>query len=73
VHGAQLMVFLDLTKKVHEEYIIVEKQDKTQERVSNLEYIAWLTQDQHLLSYLNSTLTKEVLGKVTICDMAAQV
>jgi hypothetical protein len=73
VHGAQLMVFLDLTKKVHEEYIIVEKQDKTQERVSNLEYIAWLTQDQHLLSYLNSTLTKEVLRKVTICEMAAQV
>jgi hypothetical protein len=51
----------------------LKKQDKMQEKVVNPEYIAWVTQDQQLLSYLNSTLFKEVLGQITCCDMAEQV
>jgi hypothetical protein len=73
VRGTQLMPFLDGTKEMPEEYIIIEKQDKTQEKVSNPEYTAWLVQDQQLLSYLNSTLSKEVLGQVTSHDTTAQV
>jgi hypothetical protein len=32
-----------------------------------------VTQDQQLLSYLNSTLSKEVLGQITCCDTTEQV
>jgi hypothetical protein len=73
VRGAQLTGFLDGTKKMPQEFIIVEKQDKTQEKVANPEHIAWVTQDQQLLSYLNSTLSKEVLGQITCCDTTEQV
>jgi hypothetical protein len=73
VHGAQLAEFLDGTKKVPEKNIVIEKADKTRETVPNPEYAAWLIQDQQLLSYLNSTLSKEVLGQVTSCDTSAQV
>jgi hypothetical protein len=51
----------------------VEKQDKTREKVPNPEYSTWLIQDQQLLSFLNSTLSKEILGQATSCDTVAQV
>jgi hypothetical protein len=73
VRGAQLTTFLDGTKEIPEEYILIEKADKQWEKVPNPEYTAWLTQDQQLLSYLNSTLSKEVLGQVTSCLTSAQV
>lgn len=72
MRGAQLMLFLDGMKKP-EEFITIDKQDKTREKVPNPEYAAWLIQDQQLLSYMNSTLSKEVLGQVTSCDTTQQV
>jgi hypothetical protein len=66
------MLFLDGMKKP-EEFITIDKQDKTREKVPNPEYAAWLIQDQQLLSYMNSTLSKEVLGQVTSCDTTQQV
>jgi hypothetical protein len=73
VRGAQLTGFLDGTKKALVEFITVQKEDKTEEKVLNPEYITWLTQDQQLMSYLNSTLSKEVLGQVTSCETPEEV
>jgi hypothetical protein len=67
------MLFLDGMKKKPEEFITIDKQDKTREKVPNPEYAAWLIQDQQLLSYMNSTLSKEVLGQVISCDTTQQV
>jgi hypothetical protein len=73
VRGAQRTGFLDGTKKALVEFITVQKEDKTEEKVLNPEYITWLTQDQQLMSYLNSTLSKEVLGQVTSCETPEEV
>jgi hypothetical protein len=73
LRGAQLTSFLDGTKKTPTEYIIVKKEDKTKERVLNPEYMAWLMQDRLLMSYLNSILSKEILGQVTSCETAEEV
>jgi hypothetical protein len=62
MRGTQLTGFLDGTKKAPAEFITVQKEDKTKEKVLNPEYMTWLIQDQQLMSYLNSTLSKEVLG-----------
>jgi hypothetical protein len=73
VRGAQFTDFLNGTKKAPAEFITVQKEDKTEEKVLNPEYMTWLTQDQQLISYLNSTLSKEVLGQVTSCETAEDV
>jgi hypothetical protein len=40
MRGAQLTGFLDGTKKAPAEYIIVKKEDKSEEKVLNPEYIS---------------------------------
>jgi hypothetical protein len=58
MRGAQLTRFLDRTKKAPTEFITVQKEDKTEEKVLSPEYMTWQMQDQQLVSYLNSTLSK---------------
>ena len=53
--------------------IRVEKPDKTIEEVENPAYVTWIGQDQQLLAYLLSSMTKEILVQVSSHDHAAQV
>jgi hypothetical protein len=73
VHGAQFMRFLDGTHEKPEEFIIVEKPDKSQEEVPNPAYASWVTKDSQLLGYLNSTISKEVLTQVATLTTPEEV
>jgi hypothetical protein len=72
VRGAQLMEFLEGTKVKPDEFITIDKPDKSKERVPNPACTTWLTQDAQLLSYLVSTMSKEVLAQVATCDTFAE-
>lgn len=72
VHGVQLFGYLDSTKKKPEETVQVKGEDKVVQTVPNYEYLAWHAQDQQLLSYLNSSLSKEVLAQVATCTTSAE-
>jgi hypothetical protein len=73
VRGARLMEFLEGTKVKPDEFITIGKPDKSKERVPNPAYTTWLTQDAQLLSYLVSTMSKEVLAQVATCDTSVEV
>jgi hypothetical protein len=73
VRGTQLMEFLEGTKVKPDEFITIDKPDKSKERVPNPACTTWLTQDAQLLSYLVSTMSKEVLAQVATCDTSAKV
>jgi hypothetical protein len=73
VRSAQLMEFLEGTKVKPDEFITIDKPDKSMERVPNPAYTTWLTQDAQLLSYLVSTMSKKVLAQVATCDTSAEV
>jgi hypothetical protein len=45
LRDAQVTEFLDGTKKAPEEFIVVEKQEKTREKVPNPEFMTWLIHD----------------------------
>jgi hypothetical protein len=64
VRGAQLIGFLEGTKE--------KPAETTKEKEPNPAYQAWLTQDA-LLSYLNSSLSKEVLAQVATCTTSHEV
>jgi hypothetical protein len=67
------MEFLEGTKVKPDEFITIDKPDKSKERVPNPACTTWLTQDAQLLSYLVSTMSKEVLAQVATCDTSAEV
>jgi hypothetical protein len=62
VRGAQLFGFLDGSVKVPEQEI----ENSENKKEENPAYARWVVQDQQLLSFLNSSLSREVLGQV-IC------
>jgi len=64
IRGAQLMGYLDGSKKAPAKTIEVEKADKTKEIVVNSAYTQWVAQDQTVLRYLLNSLSKEVLQHV---------
>lgn len=67
VRGARLYGYLDGTV-VEKEYLRDDKGAKT----ANPAYDAWVAQDQQLLGFINSSLSREVLGQVATCATAAE-
>lgn len=64
IRGTQLMGFLDGSWEALEEEIEVIKADKTIKKVSNPAYVAWVTQDQHIMGFLLSSLPRDALAQV---------
>ena len=73
IRGSRLMGILTGTVAQPSEVIRVEKPDKTVEETENPAYVAWIAQDQQLVAYLLSSMTKEILVQVSSCDHAAQL
>lgn len=72
VRGAQLMGYLDGSSKVPEEYIKEKKADSSEVLTPNPAYATWVAQDQQLLGYINSSLSKEVLAQVVTATTAVE-
>lgn len=69
VRGAQLFGFLDGSVKVPEQEI----ENSENKKEENPAYARWVVQDQQLLSFLNSSLSREVLGQVADQETSAGV
>ena len=53
--------------------LFASRSHKTVEETENPAYVAWIAQDQQLVAYLLSSMTKEILVQVSSCDHAAQL
>ena len=73
IRGARLVGILDGSILQPSSTIKTQKADQTIEEVDNPAYNRWIEQDQHLLSYLLSSMTKEILVQVSSCEHAAEV
>jgi hypothetical protein len=76
IHAAQLEEFIDGSKKAPEKTMEIEKDTKKMV-VPNPDYIVWRVRDQHVLTYLVTPLSREVLAGVvsntTTADMWAAI
>lgn len=66
------MGYFDGSSKVSEEYIKEKKADSNEVLTPNPAYATWVVQDQQLLGYINSFLSKEVLAQVVTATSAAE-
>ena len=73
IRGTRLVGILDGSILQPSSTIKTQKADQTIEEVDNPAYNRWIEQDQHLLSYLLSSMTKEILVQVSSCEHAAEV
>lgn len=73
VRGARLAGLLDGSYAQPPPMIAVKKADSTEEQVENPTYVQWIAQDQQVLSYLLSSLTKEILVQVSSLEHASEV
>jgi hypothetical protein len=73
VRAAQFEGFLDGTTVAPPKTVEMVKDDKTKVVISNPDYEKWLTKDQQLLSYINNSLSKEVLAQVATLTSSAVV
>lgn len=73
VRAAQFEGFLDGTTVAPPKMVEMVKDDKTKVVISNPDYEKWLTKDQQLLSYINNSLSKEVLAQVATLTSFAVV
>lgn len=73
LRGARLVGLLDGSSVPPAPTIQVQKADKSAEAVDNPEYDKWLVQDQQVLSYLLSSMTKEILVQVASLEHASEV
>lgn len=62
VCGAQLMGYLDGSTKAPLENLVEKKTDGSTVETSNPAYALWLAHDQQVLSYILTSLSKEVLS-----------
>jgi hypothetical protein len=76
IHAAQLEGFIEGTKKVHEKTLEIEK-DSKKVVIPNPDHVVWHMCDQHVLTYLVTSLSREVLAGVasnaTAADMWAAI
>jgi hypothetical protein len=70
IRVAQLVGFLDGSEKAPEKNLEIEK-DSKKLTVPNLDYAVWRVRDQHVLTYLVTSLSQEVLAGVASNAMAA--
>jgi hypothetical protein len=70
IHAAQLEGFLDGPEKAPEKNLEIEK-DSKKLIVPNPDYAVWRVHDQHVLTYLVTSLSREVLAGVASNAMAA--
>ena len=73
VRATRLVGILDGSSAEPSPMIQVEKLDKSTEKVENPAYVQWITQDQQVLSYLLSSMTKEILVQVSSLEHTAEV
>ena len=73
VRAARLVGILDSSLAEPSLMIQVEKPDKSTEKVENPAYVQWIAQDQQVLSYLLSSMTKEILVQVSSLEHTAEV
>lgn len=73
IRGSRLLGILDGSSSETPPTLHDEKPDKIVEESENCAYVTWIAQDQQLLAYLLSTMTKEILVHVSSLEHAAQV
>jgi uncharacterized membrane protein YgcG len=72
IRAARLEGLLSGAEESPEEYISITNADKTVVKQPNPAYSAWVAQDQAVLGYLLSSLTRETLLHVSRCKTSAQ-
>lgn len=73
IHAAQLASYLDGTKPAPPKMVEVTKEDKTVATISNPEFATWEAQDQLVLGYLLSSISREILVYVAAMKTSAEV
>uniref|UniRef100_A0ACD5XWM9 Uncharacterized protein n=1 Tax=Avena sativa TaxID=4498 RepID=A0ACD5XWM9_AVESA len=73
LRGARMMDFLDATKMPPEEISVDQGGDKGHVKEPNPAFDVWLCTDQHVLSFLLNTLSKEILVPMIGLNSAAEV
>jgi glutathionylspermidine synthase len=76
LRGAQLTSFLDGTNKAPTEKIVIKSQKESNEdtqEVPNLAFALWKAQEQHVLSYLLTSVSHDVLIQIAALPSATEV
>ena len=73
IRGNRLEDFITGIKSAPEESILLAGVDGSTQRIENLEYQIWRSQDQILLSWLLSTLSEGILSLVINCESSFSV
>jgi hypothetical protein len=72
IHGARLLGFLTGDSKASPTKIMQKGTDGKEVEVPSREHEDWEAADQHVLSYLLSSLSKEILTQVSSATIAAE-
>jgi hypothetical protein len=70
IRGAELYNFHSPTAEPPPKYLAKEGEDKDVAPILNKEYEAWVAKDQQVLSYLLSSLSREILQQVLTAETA---
>jgi hypothetical protein len=73
IRGARLFGLLDGSVAEPPTMITIKKADNSEEQEENPAYVQWIAQDQQVLSYLMSSMTKEILVQVSELEHASEV
>lgn len=70
--AAQFEGFLDSSEIEPPKTLSVEENSKTVE-IANPDYVNWRVRDQYVLTYLVTSLSREVLSGISLCNTAASM